>query len=204
MKPSSHPLRFLAVAFFIFMIAGPVLYRCGVFKKQEQMMVRDFNPLAEAMTQPWFDSTAFRKMMAPDDSPKMYSSKSGPAFGSLPPDTLTALELMEMRYTVPRMSAADAAAFAAAEKRLNDGALRFFSLSLEPATQDSIALFFYVKAGASALSRLPEPELKIVQSALKQLTDNKLSEGKTPYLGLIDTLMALKSLRIENLILPVK
>lgn len=204
MKPSTHLIRFFVIAFFLFMIAGPVLYRCGVFKKQEQIVAKDYNPFAEPMTQPWFDSTAFRKLLAEKDSPKMYSSKSGPAFGSHPLDTLAALELMEMRYAAPRMSAADSASFAAVQKKRNTGEPRWFSLSLDPESQDSIAIFFYVKAGSSALSRLSEPELKIVRSELKRMSDNKLNEGKTPYLRLEDTLSALKTLRIEKMVRPVQ
>jgi len=204
MKPSPHPLRFFVIAFFLFMIAGPVLYRCGVFKKQEQTTMKDFNPWAESMAQPWFDSTAFRKLIINSNGPKMYSSKSGPAFSSHPLDSLTVLELLEMRYAAPRMSATDAATFAALGKRLNHGERRWFNIALEPEIQDSISIYFYVIAGSNTLSNLPEAASKIVQKELNRLSDSKLNEGKTPYLGLNDTLNALKTLRIEKLKRPIK
>jgi hypothetical protein len=129
----------------------------------------------------------------------MYSSKSGPAFGSHPLDSLRVLELMEMRYGAPRFSVADAHDFQLAHQRISEDITFKYVFWMGSGAQDSIHAFFYTQAGGADFSGLNPGDLKIINVDLKNHRDAKLHQGMTPYLKFSDTLNALRNLRLQKL-----
>ena len=198
MKASQQLLRFCTIAFFVIMVAGPVLYRCGTFKKPAQSTDAPGSAFMKAMSKPWFDSTAFKNELGSVDHIKMYSSKSGPPFALHPKDTQSVLQLLEMRYEMSRMNEQDILVFQKTFSRIDALQLSWPKYGLPRETQDSIHALLYASAGSAGLSRLTPVELKIVNADLRDRQEQKKQQGMTPYLGFVDTLNALKVLKTET------
>lgn len=218
MKSNPLFLRLFALGILIFMVSFPFLCRHLLasndipLAEPEQIKIGNFpaNLFRNAAAQPWFDSTAFRKIMrrgmyAPYAYSKREESGVSPElYRYSADDTAHTLLALEMSYEVRRFTRNRAEVFNAALKKMQQEirSVAFYGNKKKYIPlADSINAFVYYKFGLTSNQQHTAKDFASIDSLflMKYGWEKMILTEKKPVLE--DTLWALKAI-YKNTYLP--
>ena len=187
MKQPRPLLRFSTLTFFAIMVAGPVLYQCGIFKRHQP---HDTQVIA---TKPYIGSIAFENELQHMAGLALPSSKSGIPLPLTKLDTQIVMEILEMRYFVSQFNETEKAEFQQAY--LQTSAIKkdweWGRWRTPYKTQDSLDALPYAKAGLAGLSHLNKAEVEKFNTLFDNYAGGAERRMKQ-YIRLSDTIQVLR------------
>lgn len=187
MKQPRPLLRFSTLTFFAIMVAGPVLYQCGIFKRHQPHATQVI------ATKPFIGSTAFENELQRMGRLALPSSKSGIPVPLTKLDTQIVIEILEMRYFVSQFNETEKAEFQQACLQTSTIKREWWGRWRTPyKTQDSLDALPYAKAGLAGLSHLNKAEVEKFNTLLDNYAGGAERRMKQN-IRLIDTIQVLRT-----------